>query len=103
MGTIRPTAAPLKLVSCSTSWASFRIFSVTGNPILFDTLDDLQGKLAIFGGARRFGRERQNGFLVGRAFFEAHIFADTRFEQHRTKHRADLFVGVARDVGALVK
>src|SRR5438445_13240880 len=94
-GIIRRSAAPLALASVSTEWASCRIFSVTGNPILFDTVDDLQGKLAIFGGARRFGRERQNGFLVGRAFFEAHVFTNARFEQHRTEHRADLFVGVA--------
>src|SRR5207245_9262024 len=102
MGTIRPTAAPLKLVSCSTSWASCRIFSVTGNPILFDTLNDLQGKLSVFLSAGRLRREGEDGLLIGGTFLQAHVFTNPRFEQDRAKHRTNLLVRIAGAVRALI-
>src|SRR5581483_8407859 len=103
MGTIRPTAAPLKLVSCSTSWASCRIFSVTGNPILFDTLNDLQGKLSVFLSAGRFRRECEDGLFVAGTFLQPHVFPNARLKQNRTKHGTNLLVRVPRDVRALIK
>ncbi len=81
--------------------ASCRIFSVTGNPILFDTLDNLQGQLAVFFRARRFRRKRHDRFFVSGALLQAHVLADARLEQHGAEHGANLFVSVAGDVARL--
>src|SRR5579872_330099 len=103
MGIIRPMDAPLKLVSVSTQCASCRILSVTGNPIRFDTLDDLLRKLLIFFRASRFRREGENGFLVCRTFLEPDVLADARLEKRVAEDGADLFMRVARDIRATVK
>src|SRR3974377_1642969 len=99
---MRPTAAPLKLVSVSTLWASCRIFSVIGNPILFDTLDNLQSKLRVFLGAGRAGRKSENSFFVSRALFEPHVLSDAGLEKDGPENGANLFVGITRNVGAAI-
>ncbi|MFZ0641370.1 MAG: hypothetical protein WAM59_16890, partial [Candidatus Acidiferrales bacterium] len=76
---------------------------MTGNPIRFDTLDNLHGKLFVFFGAGGLGRETENGFFVGWTFFETNVLADARFEKGFAEDGANLLVGVARNVGAAIE
>src|SRR6185437_2817079 len=60
-------------------------------------------KFLIFFRASRFWRERENGFLVRRAFLEPDVLADARLEKRVAEDSANLFMRVARDIRAAVK
>src|SRR3954463_15135201 len=75
--------------------------TVCGRPRL-GTIHDLLAQPVILGGAGRFGREREDRLLIGRALLQADALSYHGLEYFAAKYLVDLRSNVSSERGALV-